>query len=181
MKIKILVGLVLLAFFTTSCATFMGAQEQEKMYGKAVPVITESFASQEALPGSTWNVYLKASDPDGDMQYVVSVVYQPGWGDYPVSRTRIPEDNRKGLDGYIYLNTLIPGGYNFLNFFTFTLTVQIVDKAGHYSKPVVFPVTFNYRAIQEPPPTGVFKENAIGPILVNLHPFDVGGGGGDQH
>ena len=180
MKIKILVGFVLLAFITTSCATFMGAEEREKAYGKAVPVITEAFASKEALPGSTWNVYLKASDPDGDMQYVVSVVYQPGWGDYPISRTRIPEDNRKELNGYVYLNTLIPGGYNFLNFFTFTLTVQIMDKAGHYSKPVVFPVTFNYRAIQEPPPPGVFQENPIGPILVNLHPFDVGGGGGDQ-
>lgn len=176
MKGQNLVGLVLLSSFVASCTTFMGAEQREKVYGKAVPVITESFASKEALPGSTWKIYLKASDPDGDMQYVVSVVYQPGWGDYPVSRTKIPEDNSRDLSGYIYLNTLIPGGYNFLNFFTFTATIQIQDKAGHYSKPVVFPVTFNYRAIEEPPPPGIFQENPIGPILVNLHPFDTGDG-----
>src|SRR5208337_3919913 len=127
-----------------------------------VPVITQSFASNELIPGHTWKVYLKASDPDGDMQYIVSNVYQPGWGDYPLSRTRIREENRKELDGYIHLNTLIPGGYEFLHFFTIRLTVQIQDKAGHYSKPVEFPVTFNGRAVQEPPPTGVFKEDDLG-------------------
>ncbi len=180
MKIKILVGLVLLAFFPTNCAIFMDAQEREKMYGKAVPVITEAFASKELIPGDTWKVYMKASDPDGDIHYVVSVVYQPGWGDYPVSRTKIREENGKEVDGYIYLNTLIPGGYEFENFYTYTLTVQVQDKAGHYSKPVQFSVAFNKRAVQEPPPPGVFKENALGAILVSLHPFDVGGGGGTQ-
>jgi hypothetical protein len=35
---------------------------------------------------------------------------------------------------------------------------------------VVFPVTFQARYIQEPPPAGVFKEQALGPIMVNLHP-----------
>ena len=176
MKIKILPGLVLLAFFATNCTLFMDAQQREKVYGKAVPVITESFASKECLPGDTWKIYLKASDPDGDIDYVASVVYQPGWGDYPISRTRILEGSGKELNGYVYMNTLRPGGYNFLNFFTFTVTVQIMDKAGHYSKPVEFPVSFNYRAVQEPPPPGVFQENALGPILVKLHPFDVGGG-----
>jgi len=181
MRIQFWLGGVLSAVLVANCATFMGAEERERIYGKAVPVITEAFASKEALPGSTWKIYLKASDPDGDMQYIVAVVYQPGWGDYPVSRTRIPKEDGKELNGYVYLNTLIPGGYNFLNFFTFTATIQVMDKAGHYSKPIEFPVTFNYRAVEEPPPPGVFKENGLGPILVNLHPFDVGGAGGDQH
>jgi len=140
----------------------------------AVPVITQSFASNELIPGYTWKVYLKAIDPNGDMRYIVSNVYQPGWGDYPISRTKIREANRKELDGYIYLNTLVPGGYEFLNFFTVTLTVQIQDKAGQYSKPVVIPVSFNKRAVPELPPPGVFKEEDLGPILVNLHPFDYG-------
>jgi hypothetical protein len=137
---------------------------------EATPVIIQSFASKEVSPGDTWKVYLKASEPDGDMRYIVSSLYQPGWTISPVSRTRIREENGKELDGYIYLNTLVPGGYEFLNFYTFTLTVEIQDKAGHYSKPVVFPVTFQARYIQEPPPAGVFKEQALGPIMVNLHP-----------
>ena len=149
--------------------------------GKATPVITQAFASKELRAGDTWKVYLKSSEPNGDMRYIVSTLYQPGWGDYPVSRTRIREDNRKELNGYIYLNTLIPGGYNFLNFHTITLSVQIQDKAGHYSKPMEFSLYFDPRAtVQAGPPTGVFEDQALGPILVNLHPFDVGGGG-DQN
>ena len=81
--------------------------------GQATAVITQTFASNELIPGYTWKVYLKASDPNGEMRYIVSKVYQPGWGDYPISRTKIQETNRKELNGYIYLNTLIPGGYNF--------------------------------------------------------------------
>ena len=153
---------------------------QGDLTGKEVPmIISGSFASKELIPGDTWKVYLKASDSDGEMRYIVSEVYQPGWGDYPISRTRIRAENRRELDGYIYLNTLVPGGYAFLNFYTFRVTVQIQDKAGNFSKPVEFPVTFNARAIQDQPPAGVFKENDLGPILVQLHPFDVGGG--DQH
>ena len=146
--------------------------------GNSLPVITEAFASNELIPGYTWKVYLKASDPNGDMRYVVSTVYQPGWGDYPISRTKIREEDSKELNGYIYLNTLIPGGYEFLDFYTFTLTVQIQDIAGYYSKPAKFSVTFNNRAVQEPPPEGVFKEESLGPILVNLHPFQGGSGRG---
>ena len=140
----------------------------------AVPVITQAFASSEMIPGYTWKVYLKASDPNGDMRYIVSNVYQPGWGDYPISRTKIREANRKELDGYIYLNTLIPGGYEFLNFYTLTLTVQIQDRNGQYSRPVIIPVSFNKKAVGELPPPGLFKEEDLGPILVYLHPFDYG-------
>ena len=74
MKIRIFVGVALLVFLAASCTAMMSSGEREKMYGKAVPVITESFASKELRPGDTWKVYLKASDPDGDMRYIVSVL-----------------------------------------------------------------------------------------------------------
>ena len=146
--------------------------------GVATPVITQAFASKDLRAGDTWKVYLKSSESGGDMRYIVSTLYQPGWGDYPVSRTRIRKGDRKELNGYVYLNTLIPGGYSFLNFHTITLTVHIQDKAGNFSKPMEFRLYFDPRAtVQEEPPAGVFKEQALGPIMVKLHPFDVGGGG----
>ena len=52
------------------------------------------------------------------------------------------------------------------------------DLESLYSKPMEFSLYFDPRAtVQEEPPNGVFKEQALGPIMVNLHPFDVGGGG----
>ena len=173
--------IVTTVFTVLGLAVGYAALASAEATGKATPVITQAFASNELRAGDTWKVYLKSSEPDGDMRYIVSTLYQPGWGDYPVSRTRIREENRNELNGYIYLNTLIPGGYNFLNFHTVTLTVQIQDRAGHYSKPMEFSLYFDPRATeQEEPPTGVFKEQTLGPIMVALHPFDVGGGGNQK-
>ncbi len=174
MNNKILTTIVIGLCLAVGCAALARADAP----GKAIPVINQAFASKELRAGDTWKVYLKSSDPNGNMRYVVCTLYQPGWGDYPASRTRISSEDSKELNGYIYLNTLIPGGYNFLNFHTISLTVQIQDKKGNYSKPMEFALYFDPRAtVQEEPPAGVFKEQALGPILVHLHPFDVGGGG----
>jgi len=177
MNNKILTTMFMVLCLVVGYAAFVGADVTEN----ATPVIIQAFASKELRAGDTWKVYLKSSEPNGDMRYIVSTLYQPGWGDYPVSRTKIPKTDSKELNGYIYLNTLIPGGYNFLNLHTIYLTVQIQDKAGHYSKPVEFSLYFDPRAtVQEGPPAGVFKDQALGPILVYLHPLEVGGGGNQK-
>jgi hypothetical protein len=149
-------------------------EEREKTYGKAAPVITESFASQELKPGDSWKIYLKASDPDGDLQSVVAVVDQKGVGSYPLSFTKLKEGNQKELSGYVYLNTSGPYGDSWLYSYSLTVTVQIKDKAGYYSQPVVFPVSFNNGFTQQPPPSGIYEENNLGPVLVVLHPIDGG-------
>ncbi len=168
MKNKFLVGVSLLGFMAAGCAASMMTGEEK--HGKSVPVITEVFASKHLKPGDTWKIYLKASDPGGDMLYISAVVFQPGSGNYPISLTKIREENGRELDGYIYLNTRTPGGDEFENFNTYRLTVQIQDKAGHFSKQVELFVTFNNRAVQESVPLRVFKEQDLGPILVTLRP-----------
>jgi len=176
MKKRILAGMLVLLLMT-GCATItmMGFEEKEKTYGKEAPVITETFASKQMRPGDTWKVYLKASDPGGDMHKIVAVVNQPGLGPYPASYTKIQEGNGKELSGYIYLNTSGPYGSEWQNFLSFLVTVQIQDRAGHSSEPVSFPLSFQSRYTQEPPPPGKFKEQDLGPIMVVLRPTD-----GDQ-
>jgi hypothetical protein len=170
---------ILGSLLVMSCAA-MTIQDKEKTYGESAPVITDSFASPTMRPGGTWRVYLKAFDPGGDMKYIFAVVSQPGRGEYPISLTRIRAENAKELDGYLYLNTLTPSGYEFLNFANLTLTVQIKDKAGHFSKPVDFPLYFDPRvSVQESPPPGVFKDQSLGPIMVTLRPFNTDGQSGD--
>lgn len=117
---------------------------------------------------------MKASDPDGDMQSVVTVVEQRGFGPYPISYTKLKEGNQKELSGYVFLNTSGPFGDSWLYSYSLTITVQIRDKAGHYSQPVVFPVSFNDRFAQLSPPSGTYAENNLGPVLVVLRPIEGG-------
>ena len=141
----------------------------EKAEGKAAPAITASFAASEITPGATWRIYLKASDPDGDMRYIVATVKQAGAGVYPVSFTRIREENRKELSGYVYLNTLSGSNYTSLLYYGLTLTIWVQDRAGNFSNPVEVPLTFGSRAeAQAPPPAGAYEDRDLGPIMVPL-------------
>jgi hypothetical protein len=166
---KKMISVLALFFLVGGCAAFAPLEVKEEKYGKSIPVITQSFASKEMKLGDTWKVYLKASDPDGDMNNIYATIEQPGIGTYPISITRIKEGGGKELSGYVYLNTITVQG---LNFATITLTVQIQDKAGHFSKPAVFHLSFNNLSRQETPPPGTFAEKDLGPIMIFLRPID---------
>jgi hypothetical protein len=134
---------------------------------KGAPVIDQSFASKELTAGGVWKVYLKASDPEGKMKYIFATVFQPGVGFYPVSITRIKGENRKEFSGYVYLNTAPAPSSSFFNL-TLTLTVNIQGQGGRFSQPAVFPLYFQAKPTPEAPPDGVFKEQNLGPIMINL-------------
>ena len=129
------------------------------------PVIINSFASKEVSYGETWNIYLQAQDPDGDMKQIVCILEEPGYGPHPVTFIRIREKQRRFLSGYIYLSTRIDFGFGFASIL---LIVQIQDSKGHYSNAVSFPVTLNPRATQQTPPSGIFQEEELGPIQISL-------------
>ena len=174
MKNMIAVGVVVL-LLTAGCATMMSFEEREKTYGKEAPVLTGTFASKQVRPGETWKIYLEASDPGGDMHRIVAVVHQPGFGPYQASYTKIREGTGKELSGYIYLNTSGPYGSEWQNFISLSVTVQIQDRAGHFSEPVSFPLSIQSRHTQEPPPPDKFKEENLGPIMVVLRDPASGG------
>jgi hypothetical protein len=163
-----------LAALGMGCATAEkttgGALGQLAKTPQAAPVITQSFASPKIAPGDDWKVYVKGSDPDGDMKDFICNIRQPGVGNYPVGITRIKEGNQKELSGYLFLDISTQAK---LDFVEITLTVQIRDRSGQVSKPVEFPLSINSRNTQEPPPAGVFQENKLGPIMIQLRP--VGG------
>ncbi len=168
------VGALLLLLMGCAGPSFF--QDREEKYGKSVPVITQSFASQQIRPGDTWKIYIKASDPDGDIKNLYSEVFQYGMGLYPLSITRIKEGDGRDLSGYFYLNT---GHEQAMHFVSLILTVYIQDKAGHFSSPAVFPLTFYGGSAQQSPPSGIFPEKDLGPILVTIRPLDDDGGQSD--
>jgi hypothetical protein len=131
------------------------------------PVVTQFFAAQEICPGETWKIYLRASDPGGEMKAIYATVDQPGRGPQSAGPIPVPQEQRRDLSGFLYLNTAGNQGLALLNL---TLTVQIRDRAGNFSHPISFPLALNPRAVQESPPAGVFEERALGPIMVSLDP-----------
>jgi hypothetical protein len=176
MKKNVLMGMLVL-LFGAGCATYAGTGPQN-IAGNSPPVITQSFASPRLQPGKTWKIYLNATDAEGGMRYIVATIFQPGVGEYSASFTRIPQGEQKNLSGYVYLNTMGSAGTGqFLNFSSITLTLDIQDDAGNYSKPLVFKVNFNELYTQQSPPPGVFKDKNLGPILITLRPLE---GGADR-
>jgi hypothetical protein len=160
-----LIGMILAGI--VGCAHTGGIEEKEKIYGKNPPVIEQSFASDQLRPGEQWRIYIRASDPDGDMERIFAVVEQAGIGSYPVSITRIKGEIGKELSGYVFLNT---SNYDFLDDVKLSISIQIMDKAGHSSQSVSHSVVLSDRQTQKSPPSGVFKETDLGPIMVTLRP-----------
>jgi hypothetical protein len=156
------------------CAS-MQASQGNPQAASARPVITQAFAAPEMRTGDAWKIYLNASDPNGDMEYIVATVDQPGrGGGYPPSFTRIKTGEHQELSGYVYLNTAnnVQQGLNFTNL---TLTVQIKDRNGNMSNPVSLPLHFQLSALQQPPPPGVFHEANLGPVMIQIRPLGDGG------
>ena len=160
----------------TGWAMFEPRTAQTAAEGKTPPVIVQSFATKELRPGDVWKVYLKASDPEGQMKYIFATVSQPGTNAYPISIIRIKGENQKELSGYIYLNTAPAAQASFFNL-TLSLSVSIKGKGG-FSQAAVFPLSFQAKPAKETPPDGVFKEQNLGPISVTLQ--TVSGGAGAQ-
>ncbi len=162
-----LIGMILAGI--VGCAHMGGIEEKEKIYGKNPPVIERSFASDQLAPGEQWKIYVRASDPDGDMDTIFAVVEQAGIGSYPVSITKIKGETGKELSGYVFLNT---SGYDCLCDKKLTVSIEIRDKAGHSSNSVTHSVVG--RQTQKSPPPGVFEEKELGPIMVTLRPIKGG-------
>ncbi len=162
---------LLAAFFSSSCTSFQISRGTEINGGKNPPSIIRSFASDKIRPGDTWKVYIQASDPDGDWDVIISEIYQPGQGIYPVSYTKIRGENQKDLSGFVYLNTMTPRGHTWEENKNLLLTLYLRDKAGHLSRPLSFPLSFNGRYTQAAPPPAMFPERNLGPIMILLRDY----------
>jgi len=160
-------------FLVTGCSVFESLEVKELKYGKAPPVIEQSFASKAMKKGDTWRIYLKASDPDGDMKTIVAYLGGGAMGGTTaVSHTRIKENDRQEISGYLYW---YPGPDSYA-VPEMVMTIQIQDMAGHFSNPVSLPLRMQLSGSQELPHEGAFQEKDLGPVMITLQPK--GGNGG---
>jgi hypothetical protein len=121
--------------------------------GGTPPVITHWFASEELHHGDTWNIYVEANDPDGDMRGFVGILDQVGYGGYSSSYVRIKARHREELKGYLVFFSSAGEGFFLAEWTQLKLTLFIRDKGGNASNKVVFPLVLSRGARQGAPPS----------------------------
>lgn len=106
------------------------------------PVIERALAADKISPGSTWRVYLWATDPDSDIAWITYTVGQPGMGPHSPGHMRVTPGGDGKLEGYLYLNT-VPMAFSSGWAMWFTVSISVEDAAGNRSLPKLFTVYFD--------------------------------------
>jgi hypothetical protein len=106
------------------------------------PVIEAYYAPQSTGPGSTWNIYLRAKDPEGDMLYIACMTSETGLG--PVNSAEIPlkGNDRAEFSGYISMSIPVYDPFE-ASGLTLNTTVLIRDQRGNASQSIQLPLTLN--------------------------------------
>jgi hypothetical protein len=147
---KIFFAIVLTAFVAGCQKPPMFEQEDPGAKGHP-PELLGYYAAKEVRPGQTWNIYLKAKDVDGDMKYILAVLFMEGEGDYAPSEIWLKGERRSEFDGYIFLNTPIDetlvAGMD-----TLRVSIFIRDWAGNKSQTIKLPLSFEPGRVTEKVP-----------------------------
>ena len=163
---RITLVVVVLTIFLFAYPSFQSYSADTGEDKGTAPVIVDSYATNVVRPGRTWNIYLRANDDDGDMRDIFTVFMKRGSTPFLTSVTRIDNQSRKDLAGYLFLQ--IPAQSELLlQHFTFQVSVR--DDKGNVSEAILFPLRFDYVSTSTTPEA--WKELAhrpLGPIWIDL-------------
>ena len=103
------------------------------------PVILDSYASQNAKPGTVWKILVEAEDKDGDMKKIVAAIAPGPQSFLTYSFVSIDEQEREHVAGYVFVKT--PRSPS-LQGKMFHVTIFVQDKEGRKSNSVAFLLNF---------------------------------------
>lgn len=147
-------------------------QQLDAAYGPNAPRWEATYAAERIPPGDLWRIFLKGSDPDGDLEFIHVWMEIPSRPTTPV-RLTIDPDQKGRLSGYLLLNSLEFGGrIQDLVSGWIRLRVVLEDRARHQSQSADFFLQFSFGASVAPPPAGVFQERFLGKIPVEFAPVE---------
>jgi hypothetical protein len=155
MRRGILFGLVL-ALMVLGAASVSSAQ--------GGPVLEKVWAPAEVNWGSILKVYVKASDPEGDMRWVLVSAGKTGQAQ-PTGSTpiRLKKDVRKSVNGYVYWDTNMAAQKNTEGI----VVIQVEDFKGQESEPMTVKVKIVPKGAKVEQPPADFQEAEIGPVILN--------------
>ena len=138
---RILIALLLTALLF-ACSS-LGIEDYDQVFKDKgqPPVILGYYAPEAIRPGTTWKIYLRAEDEDGDMAYIATMLYQSGFGYYSTDYISLEGKDKQKFLGYISLRT--PHDRDLI-LDKFTVEIALRDSKGNQSKIVQLPLTFAY-------------------------------------
>ena len=166
MKMRIYFAL-LLTFLVGSCSELQ-VQDYDKVFQEQgqPPVLIDYYAAAVIRPGTTWKIYLEATDKDGDMAYIATMLYQAGFGYYSTDFTRLTGKERKEFAGYVALRTPPEAS---LAQDTFTMEVLVRDRQRNSSEIIKLPLTFGRVERENIPDTWqAVAENLLGVVVTDV-------------
>jgi hypothetical protein len=140
--------MILVSLLLVSCGLMWEGQGPGPRDEGSPPQILASYAEQVIRPGETWKVYLRVRDVDCDMTYLITDMWQPGEGSYPVSFTPIRELPCPELVGYVFLKTPADGA---LVWEQFQAKLFVRDRRGNRSNSIQLPLNFDQVSVKKPP------------------------------
>jgi hypothetical protein len=135
------------------------------------PVLENAFLSPEVNWGDTVKLYFRASDPDGDMKWVLTSVGQTadtkGRPIYP-GANRLRGERQKSVSGCLVWDShravAVQEGAKVGG----QVAIWVEDAAGNSSEKKYLSVTILPSGAKvQSPPAGVFSEQAVGNILID--------------
>jgi hypothetical protein len=171
-RISLFLALMAIPLVMASCATVAGRKAEP--VGKP-PVITDSFAATEVSQGDSWKVYVKASDPDGDMRYLVYSIRVSGQGGH-TNRRGVRKGDRAELLGYLNIS-FPPAQDAWGEWADLRMTLYIQDSQGNTSEKISFAAALSRGVKQASPPApfDIGGLKALGHIWVQLPRIPRGG------
>jgi len=127
------------------------------------PVLEKVWAPAELTSGKILKIYLKASDPQGDMRWLVVSGGRAGTthpsGAVPI---RLKKSLGKDLNGYIYWDT----SKAFIKEATVKVEILVEDWKGNESETKSVTVKIVNKGVKAEKAPADFQEVEIGPIMV---------------
>ena len=131
----------------------------------------DSYAPSHIRAGTTWRVYLRAKDPDGDMKETIQVLVRGGSGPFKTSFVPLRAEHSAEMGGYFFLRTPSPtqADYDRLGFLGLTLRIALLDCQKNKSEYVEFPLHFTFEAPPDLPPKWKdVADRSLGAIMFDL-------------
>ncbi|MFH1146652.1 MAG: hypothetical protein V1736_02980 [Pseudomonadota bacterium] len=169
--IRMYTNLFTLLLLLTSCIPRSLPAKTEAVSASHPPVVERYYSPDVVRSGDVLRFFVTAADEDADMSNIAIEFWQMGVGEQFAPYIRIPEGQREHLNGFLYMRTPPPTSNLFGE--RIRISAWIIDKAGNRSKTVSQEIYFGNESATPvcPPEWENACENPLGPIRVDLRPF----------